>query len=78
MFRTKDIQSDVRMEMIAGGDISDVWEFSDATKSVRERCIRVAAMDIMASEGIKNIYIDKRLNISYSLGGGGTHEIEWI
>jgi hypothetical protein len=34
-------------------------EDSDAAKSARERYIRVAAMDIMVSEGIRNIYVDK-------------------
>jgi hypothetical protein len=47
------------MEKRGEGEISDMSENSDPAKSARDRYIRVAAMDIMASEGIRNIYVDK-------------------
>ena len=57
-----------------------MWEDSDAAKSARERYIRVAAMDIMASEGTWNIYVDK-MTTQYQLfrvvGDKKTYEIEW-
>jgi hypothetical protein len=58
MLRAKNMPTNVSMEK-RGGEISDMSEDSDAAKSARERYIRVAAMDIMASEGTWNIYVDK-------------------
>jgi len=49
----------VSTEKNRGGEISDMSKYSDAAKSARERYIRVAAMDITASEGSRNIYVDK-------------------
>ena len=55
-------------------------ENSDAAKSARERYIRVAAMDIMASPGTWNIYVDKMTQYQLFLvvGGKKTYEIEWL
>jgi len=51
--------TNVSMEKRGGGEISDMSDDSVAAKSARERYIRVAAMDIMVSEGMRNIYLDK-------------------
>ncbi len=53
---------------MGGGEIPDMSENSDAEKSARERCIRVAAMDIMVSEGSMNIYVDKMTQYQLSFG----------
>ena len=53
-------------------------EDSCAAKSARERYIRVAAIDIMVNEGIRNIYVDKMTQYRLSFGGKKTHEIEWF
>jgi hypothetical protein len=54
----KNIPTNVSMEKRGEGEISDMSENSDPAKSARDRYIRVAAMDIMASEGTRNIYVD--------------------
>jgi hypothetical protein len=56
MLRHIAIQTNVSMKKKrGGGEISDMSEDSEVAKSVRERYIRVAAMDIMAIEGARNI-----------------------
>lgn len=68
------------MEKRGEGEISDMSEDSDPAKSARERYVRVAAMDIMASEGTRNIYVDKmtQYQLLRVVGGKKTYEIEWL
>ena len=53
----------------------------DVAKSARERYIRVAAMDIMTSEGNRNIYVNKMTQYQLFRAVGGkiknTYRIEW-
>ena len=56
------------MVRMGGGEIPDMSEDPDAEKSAKERCIRVAAMDIMASEEDRNIYVDKMTQCQLSWG----------
>jgi len=68
------------VEKKGGGEISDILEDSDAAKSARERYIRVAAIDIMASEGIWKIYVDKMIQYQpfRVVAGKKSYDIEWL